>query len=131
MADKPIATDTIIAAYINCRDTLNEKRKEFKTYEQKLKSQMAVMERELLVRCQKEGVESFKTKQGTAYKKKKDWIKIADWPTAIGTIIDKDLTHMLNKSVNKTACKEYMQENNGELPPGLEYGSMLEIGIRR
>ena len=131
MSKKPIATETIIGAFVKCRDALNAKRKEFKAYEQDMKSQMAILEKELLIRCQKEGVESFKTKSGTAYKKKKDWIKVTDWPTAIGTIITDDLIHMLNKSVNKTACKEYMQENNGALPPGLEYGSMVEIGIRR
>lgn len=37
----------------------------------------------------------------------------------------------LNKAVNKTATKEYMEANNGALPPGIKYGSEIVIQIRK
>lgn len=123
--------DRLVGAYINIRDDLNKLRAEFQEKEKEHKSAMKRVEAEILKLCHEQGVESFKTAHGTAFKKKKDFIKVENWDAALDYILTNDLKHMLTKSVQKTAAKEFMEENNNQLPPGLEYGAITEIGIRR
>lgn len=123
--------DKLVGAYINMRDSLDAARKEFKELEKDRKAQMAKVEERILKLCYDQGVESFATKHGTAFKKKRDFIKVNNWDAALDYIIDNDLKHMLSKSVSKIAAKEFMEENQNQLPPGLEYGAITEIGIRR
>ena len=123
--------DRIVGAYIRMRDDLDAERKKFKELEKERKAQMAKIEDHILKLCYDQGVESFKTVHGTAFKKKKDFIKVSNWDAALDYIIANDLRHMLTKSVAKESAKEFMKENNNQLPPGLEYGAITEIGIRR
>lgn len=123
--------DKIVGAYIKMRDDLDAERKKFKELEKDRKAQMAKVEDHILKLCYDQGVESFATKHGTAFKKKKDFISVKNWDAALDFILTNDLRHMLTKSVAKAAAKEFMEENNNQLPPGLEYGAVTEIGIRR
>ena len=123
--------DKMVKAYVACRDSLNAKRKAFKEIEKGYKKDLGLIEDEILKQCQEQNVDSFKTKYGTAFKKKKDFIKVENWDAALDYILVNDLRHMLTKSVAKASAKEYMVENNNTLPPGLTYGSITEIGIRR
>lgn len=123
--------DRLVGAYINIRDNLNEIRAAFKEKESERKHHMDVIESQILKLCDEQGVDSFKTKHGTAFKKKKDFISVANWDAALDFMIANDLKHLLTKSVQKVAAKEFMAENNNQLPPGLEYQAITEIGIRR
>ena len=81
--------------------------------------------------AEEQGVNSFATEYGTAFKKSKDWVKVSNWDAALDFILANDLQHMLTRSVKKDAAKEFMAENNNSLPPGLEYGKLVEIAVRR
>lgn len=123
--------DKLVAAYVNCRDHLAEVRKAFKETEDEHKSSLAIIETAIMEEADRQGVESFKTAHGTAFKTKKDFISVENWPAALDHMIANDLTHLLTKSVGKAAAKEYMEEHGGQLPPGLKYGYIPAISIRR
>ena len=123
--------DKLVGAYVKCRDSLAVIRKTFKEEEKRHKDAMDTMAGKLMELADAQGVESFATAHGTAFKKKKDFINVKDWTIALEFIIKGDLTHILTKSVAKAAAKEYMAENDNALPPGLEYGYVTEINVRR
>lgn len=123
--------DIVVRAYVNCRDSLATERAKFKQVEQEHKVSMDVLEEELMKQATAQGVESFKTQFGTAFVTKKDFIKVENWDAALDYMLANDLRHLLTKSVAKAAAKEYMDENNGALPPGLNYGYIPAIGVRR
>lgn len=130
--------DRLVGGYVACRDSLNELSAEFKKVEKEHKDQMKIMEKALMDAADAQGVESFKTSYGTAYKSKKDWVRAKPkvdgepgWEEALEFMIKNNLTHLLTKSVGKAAAKEYMDEHGGALPPGLEYGFEPTILIRR
>ena len=127
----PPKVELLVKAYVRIRDDLNEKRKAFKDMESIRKKEMEKLELAIQTIADDAGVESFKTKYGTAFKKTSDFISVKDWSKTIGYIMEHDLRHMFNKSVNKTAAKEFMKANNNMLPPGLEYGQKVEIQVRR
>lgn len=123
--------DKLVEAYVACRDHLGEVRKTFKGAEAEHKASMALIETAIMDEANAQGVESFKTTHGTAFKTKKDFISVENWPAALDHMIMNDLTHLLTKSVGKAAAKEYMEEHGGALPPGLKYGYIPTISIRR
>ena len=123
--------DRLVGAYVACRDNLAKVRKDFKEVEDEHKSSMGVIETAIMELADAQGVESFKTKHGTAFKTKKDFISVENWPAALDFMIANDLTHLLTKSVGKATAKEYMEEHGGALPPGLKYGYIPTISIRR
>jgi len=126
-----IEVGRLIKAYVSCRDALNDRRRDFKVIEDKYKSDMEVFANKLMELAKEMGVDSFKSEYGTAFKKVTDYVSVADWDLFSKFVIDNDMTQMLPKNANKTAVKEYMTENNNQLPPGIEYGSKVEMQVRR
>lgn len=123
--------DRLVEAYVACRDHLAGERKKFKDIEKDHKSTLSTIENAIMELADQQGVESFKTASGTAFKTKKDFVSVENWPAALDHMIANDLTHLLTKSVGKAAAKEYMDEHGGALPPGLKYGYIPTISIRR
>lgn len=123
--------ETLVGAYVACRDSLSEKRREFKAEEVRHKKDMDIIAVHIKELADIHGVDSFKTAHGTAYRTTKDFVKVADWDTVLEFVLANDLKHLLTKSVAKAAVKEFMAENNNTLPPGLNYGAIVEIAVRR
>jgi len=126
-----IIVDKLIKAYIACRDALNTHRHESKKVEDKYKGDMEIFANRLKELADEMGVESFKTEHGSAFKKVTDWISVDDWDLFNDFVIKNDLVQMFKKDANKAAIKEYMAENNNQLPPGIGYGQKVEIQVRR
>lgn len=78
-----------------------------------------------------DGVDSIKTKHGTAFRATKDFTSVTDFTKVIAHVKLTDDFQLFNKSVSKTAVKEYMEEHSGIAPPGIEYGTKVEIQVRR
>jgi len=116
--------EEMIEDYVKCRDHMNATTK-------KCKKHMQLLEGEIMTLSDAQGVDGFKTKFGTAFKKTTPFIEIVEWETALDFIIDNDLKHMLPRSVKKTSAIEYREENNNELPPGLKYGTRVGINVTR
>ncbi len=121
----------IIRQYIICRDGLKQLSDKFKADSAGHKQAMANMETAILEQATKQGVDSFKTEYGTAFKSKTFKVAVTDWSLALGYIIKHDLTHMLTKSVAKAAASEFMDQNDGQLPPGLEKKPWVNLNVRR
>jgi len=121
----------LVAAYVACRDSLKKHMKEAKDVEKAHKADLASLEAALMAKANELGVESFRTSSGTASKVHGFRISVRDWPSAIDYIIEHDLRNMLNKSISKLAAKEFMEENNNQLPPGLKYEGLVEIRVQR
>lgn len=123
--------DVLVNAFLKCRDNLARLKKAFEKEKKSHENAMEVIGNKLQELADAQGVDSFATPHGTAFKSKKDFIIVDDWDAALKHIIDADLKHMLTKKVTKTAAKEYMEANSNKLPPGLRYGSITEIKVRR
>jgi hypothetical protein len=123
--------DTLVKAYVNIRDAISAKKKEYDTWEKDMKGKLGLIELELRKICEETGAESLKTAYGTAYKVMKDFVAVKDWEQTINFIFENDMPQLLNKAVNKTAVKEYMAANDNVVPPGVEYGQSLEIQVRK
>lgn len=75
--------------------------------------------------------QQIKTAEGhMAYFTTKDSVKVGDWDATLAFIRENNAFGLLNQAVNKTACKEYIEEHKAP-PPGVEYSSFRDLAWRR
>lgn len=126
-----ITIEKMVGDYVALRDGLSNVRATFKADELKYKMAMENIEKKLMDAADDQGVTSFKTPFGTAFKETKEVYNVSNWDAAMDFIIEHDLRHFLTKKVSTPAVKEFMAENNNQIPPGLEPFVSVGIKVRR
>jgi hypothetical protein len=120
----------VIKMYVDLRDSLKQWQKEVSSEEAARKKVLEELEVKLLIKADEDGVDSFKTPYGTAFKSLTEHYRIADWPTFVEFVKETDNFALLQKRVTKTVAKE-VHEETGILPLGLDYYSEYTINVRR
>lgn len=120
----------IIGTYMKLRAKKKSIEAAAKSEVEKLTAVMDKIETLLKVEADKQGVTSFKSEHGTAFISTKDYANVADWDAVLGYIQTSGDYTILNKAVNKTAVRAYIDRTK-ETPPGVTYGTMLEINVRK
>lgn len=124
--------DNVIAKYLELRDKVDQIEGAAKAQTEGLKAQMKIIEGWLHQQMQKIGTDQFKVKGvGTAFTKTSDFCSVADWNTVLDFVRQNEAWHLLTKGVTKTAVVEFIDQNDGVPPPGVNYGTKLEVQIRR
>lgn len=151
--------DQIVEKYVATRDAqklLSDKHAaEMKPFNDK----KAILEQAMLAMLNEQNAESVKTEHGTAYKSTVmsvtvdpdgGWDKVVEYilAGAIDRIADslekgeppeaqiaafRDTPEMalINRSVNKTAVKEIMEQQDGFIPPGVKTALITSVNVRR
>ena len=79
----------------------------------------------------KAGMQQVKNKHGhMAFFTTKDSVTVSDFDQVIAYIMGEKAFHMLNKAVNKSAVKEYIELHKAP-PPGVKYDSYRDLAWRR
>ncbi|MHB8388018.1 MAG: hypothetical protein ACYDBH_00385 [Acidobacteriaceae bacterium] len=76
------------------------------------------------------GMQQCKTSSGMAFFTTKDSVTVENFDETLAEIREKGLWQLLNKAVNKTAVKEYIEVNKA-VPPGVKYDSYKDLSWRR
>ncbi len=153
-----IKLNDALVAYINIRDDLTEKEREFKVFKAERKAQLSEIELFLKAKCEELGTDSVKAGGITAFTKIKDSVAIDDKDTFRNTIAgclaevicdllvsDPDAGEiamtsaiaaasafdLLTLSANKINCKSYMADHEGLMPLGVKYTTEQVIQVRR
>lgn len=120
----------VIAAYLKLRAKKDAIDNEAKERTKELKAKMEKLEAWLKVKADEEGVSSFKTTNGTAFLTTVDYANVADWDSILEFIRGREAFDLLEKRVSKTAVRSYI-ENDKMVPPGINYGTKVEVNIRK
>jgi phosphopantetheine adenylyltransferase len=123
--------DNVVDAYVKLRDRKAQLKKEHDAKVAPIAEKMAQIEAFLLTQAKNQGVQSFKTEAGTAYKSQDTSVTVADKDAYLRFINENNFWHGLDVKANKTAVIEYMAEHDGDLPPGLNYRAEDVINVRR
>lgn len=123
--------DQIVAKYVEFRDALDRKQKALDAELAPMKAGMVTIENYLMDLANKTGQTKFGTPSGTAFITTKTGCNVADWDVVKKFVLDNNAWNLLNKAVNKTAVGEYMDANNQQTPPGVNWTTMKAIQIRR
>lgn len=120
----------VIRTYMKLRDQKAAIEAEIKERVADLKGKMEKLEAYLKTQMDAQGLTSFKSDYGTAFLTTTDYANVADWDAVIGFIRDNEAYDMLEKRVSKIAVRGYIEANKA-VPPGITYGTKLEVSIRK
>jgi hypothetical protein len=127
-----ISIDSVVDAYIQTRDLIEEKKKAFDAEVAELKDLQDRREKYILGSLDKLGVESFKTAHGTAFIDWKDSATVKDRESFFAWV-EADFEnhkHYLESRVSKTAVKQGL-EDGAPPPPGVDYVRVKDLKVRR
>lgn len=120
----------LVKIYTKIRDARKALSAEFDKADTDLKLQLERVATEMKSRCLSSGQTGFKTEFGTVFIAENLMIGCADWQMFGEWLKDKDPLHYMENRIKKTAVKEYMDANNGELPPGVIVTKESEARVR-
>jgi hypothetical protein len=131
MPDTSVDLDKVVSTYIKIRDKKNELTVEFNKREEELNEKLDVIKKALLEHCQNTGVESIRTQSGTFYRsvKKKYWT--SDWESMNRFIMENEAVDLLEKRIHQGNMRQFLEENQDLLPPGLNVDSEYTVTVRR
>lgn len=119
----------LIDKFITIRDAIDAENNKHKARIKDGVDTMELIESVLMGKMTEVGMESASSESGTVYFTTSTRCGVGDWDELLPFIIDGN-PQLLNKAVNKTAVKEYMDEH-GALPPGVKWDEERVIQIRK
>lgn len=125
-----LTVDKVVAGYITLRQQKQTIEREAEEKVNAIKANMVKIEAWLLAKANEQGVTSFKTQHGTAFVTTTDFANVADWDAMLSYVKDNEAYDLLEKRVSKTAVRGYI-ESRGAVPAGVNYGTKLEVNIRK
>lgn len=141
MSDNEVASDTrvllnvpnvgdVIRTYMKLREQKAAIEAELKERGAVLKAKLEKLEAFLKTQMDAQGLTSFKSDYGTAFLTTTDYANVADWDAMLAFVRETDAFDMLEKRVSKVAVRGYIEANK-MVPPGVTYGTKLEVNIRK
>jgi uncharacterized protein YjaZ len=118
-------------AYIRIRDAKAKLKLEYDTEDKKFTEQMDTIKRALLDHCKEHGVDSVRTASGLFYRSTKTRYWTGDWQAMHAFIMEHSLPEFLEKRLNQTAVKAYIEENPEITLPALNVDSEYSISVRK
>ena len=125
-----VNVDDVVATYMKLRSQKESIEAEVKDRVSTIKAKMEKLEAWIKEQADVQGVTSFKTKHGTAFLTTTDYANVADWDAVLDFIREQEAFDMLEKRISKIAVRGYIEANKA-VPPGVNYGTKLEINIRK
>lgn len=122
--------DDVIAAYMKLREQKKLIEAQVKEQVSGINAKLDKLEAWVKEQADTQGVTSFKTKHGTAFLTTTDYANVADWDAVLGFIRENEAFDMLEKRISKTAVRGYIEQHKA-VPPGVNYGTKLEVNIRK
>jgi hypothetical protein len=126
-----VGDDRLVKVIIKIRDKIAEVNKEYDGILNNLKQQKKEVEIEILRRLQERGATQTKTQHGTCFIAEKTTLTIADEDVyGAFTQTQPDPFSFYQKRAKVEHVQEWMKNNGGQLPPGLNSFRELEINTR-
>jgi len=125
-----VTVDVVIKKYMKLREEKAVVEAEIKERMDAIKANMEKLEAWLKAKLDADGLTSFKTDYGTAFLTTTDFASVENWDAVLRFIREEDAFDMLEKRVSKTAVRGYIEANK-EVPPGVKYGTKLDINVRK
>ncbi len=121
----------IVKVYLKIRDKRADLKKAFDTSDNELKAKQEQLEGTMLDFLNTSGVDSTRTEAGTFFKQEdliptgSDWAAFYDW------IKEHDAFDALERRVKKVFISNYLEENDGAVPPGISIFRQYKVRVRR
>lgn len=121
----------LVAVYRKLRAAIAEAEEEHEAKIKGLKEQVEVVSAELLNFCNEQNLDSVKTPAGTLSRRVQTRYWTTDWEQMSNFIVEHNAVHLLEKRINNTNMKHFLEENPDALPIGLQVDNKYVIQVRK
>lgn len=123
--------DKLVEAYRILREKKEQIDAEYKAKLEEIRRRQEVIENKILDFFNQTGVESARTPHGTAYISEVFNARVTNRDDFYRFVRDNDAWEFVEARANKTAVKQYLEEHNGSLPPGVGVAVIRKVNIRK
>lgn len=127
----PTSIDAMVDQYVKLRDRIKEAEDAHKAKLAPAKEYLEQLNGALLAKLNELGLENAKTKFGTAHKITKQSATIADAQAFRTFVITEGAFDLVDWRANAKAVSDFIDENEGDMPPGVNYSTFTTAGVRR
>lgn len=131
MSDEKLNAEKLTTVYLKIKDKRSELSAEFKEKDAELSDQLNKVKRALLDYCEEQGVDSVRTSAGLFYRSARTRYWTSDWSSMHEFILENEVPELLDKRVNQSNMKQYLEENPDQVPKGLNVDSEYIVSVRR
>jgi hypothetical protein len=125
-----IGDDKLVKVALKIRDKIAEVTKEFEAQVKVLKDQQTAVTTEIIRRLNERGATQTKTPFGTAFVGEKMTANIADAATFKSFCLEHQDLDFYQARVKIEHLREYMEANEGRLPPGINVFREVTLNLR-
>ena len=131
MSEEKLNAEKLTAVYLKIKDRRSELSAEFKEKDAELSEQLNKVKKALLEYCQEQGVDSVRTSAGLFYRSARTRYWTSDWSSLHEFILENEVPELLDKRVNQSNMKQFLEENPSLVPKGLNVDSEYVVSVRR
>jgi len=126
-----ISAEKLTKAYIKIRDERAKISAEYKEKDSVLSRQLERVKKGLLDYCNEHSVESVRTSEGLFYRSVKQRFWTGDWEKMHAFIMEHNVPELLEKRLNQTNLKQFLEENPESQPDCLNVDSEYSMSVRK
>jgi hypothetical protein len=126
-----VPLDKLAKIYRKMRDRVSELTREYDTEVETIKAQQAEIVTAMKEQMQALGVTSVRTDQGTVVLSVKTRYSTSDWDSFKSFVMAHDALDLFEKRIAQTNMKQFLEENPGVVPPGLNSNAEYDISVRK
>jgi alpha-galactosidase/6-phospho-beta-glucosidase family protein len=128
---EPISLEKLTQVYIKMRDKRDELSAELEKQIASVEEKMKTVKTAILDQMKELGVDSLKTNSGTVYRTTKTLYTTSDWESMHKFVLEHGVPELLEKRLQQTNTKAFLEEHPDLLPPGLNATTEYSVTIRR
>jgi hypothetical protein len=126
-----VPLEKLTRVYIKMREKKAEVAHELEEKISKIDQDMRTVKTAILTHMKEIGAESLRTEAGTVYRTVRTTYATSDWESMHKFILEHGVPELLEKRIQQTNMKAFLEENPEMLPPGLNANSEYSVTIKR
>ena len=123
--------DQLVKVYRKIRDAKSALSAEFDKQTKELDDQLNIIKHALLDHCKETGEEGGRTEYGTFSRVVRSKMWASDWEAMGKFIIEHKAVDLLEKRIQQTNMRTFIEANPDIHPPGLEIENTYDIVVRK
>jgi len=126
-----VPLEKLTRVYIKMRDKKAELTRELEDEIGKVEAAMKSVKTAILDHMKSIGAESLRTESGLVYRTVKTTYSTTDWESMGKFILEHGVPELLDKRIQQTNMKAFLEDNPDVLPPGLNANMEYSVTIKR
>ena len=131
MEEEAIPLDKLVKIYRKLRARMTQLTQEYDTQVEILKAQQEEIKNAMKDQMKALGVTSVRTPEGTVVLSVKTRYSTQDWDEFKKFVLAHEALELLEKRIAQTNMAQFLEENPGVVPPGLNSASEYDISVRK